>query len=100
MVRLSLENHAQDPDFRAGIAGGDLICSHGFGKRVPQGGRSGGPGCIVPYDLVSDGHLNIPSFRGGEDPDDISGMALHELIADHRLSQGISQSGGVRSPGP
>ena len=53
MVRLSLENHAQDPDFRAGIAGGDLICSHGFGKRVPQGGRSGGPGCIVPYDLIT-----------------------------------------------
>jgi len=38
------ENHAQDPDFRAGIPGGDLISRHGFRQGIPQDRCPRGPG--------------------------------------------------------
>ena len=92
------ENHAQDPDFGTGIFSRNLIPGHGFGQGIPQGGRPGGPGRIVSPDLVTDGRLDIFSFRGGKDPDFISRMPLQKLIPDHRFGQDIRQSGAVSRP--
>ena len=59
---ISLENHAQYADFRSRVSGSDLISRHGFGQGIPQGGRSGGPGWIVPSDLVSDEIMTVESM--------------------------------------
>ena len=91
---LSLGDHAQDPDLRAGMQGGELIAGHGFGQHSGEHGRPGTDPLPVAQNFVT--HIRPVRFAGlhGKNADLAPRMPPGDLIHHHRLRDRPGQHDG------